>query len=304
MNAIGSARCAGLALAVLVVALSAATPVRAQTGTTAASAPTAPLMRDQLERRLQSTATLVDASSGARQIESSGNADAKAQLGKARELHTQAKAALDGGDLAGADKLLRAVARTMVDAVNAASADQVRARKDRADFDARRESTLALLGAAKRVAAEKGAAARYADVTRRIETLIASADQQAAGGKLGEARQTLDQAYGATRAALATLRGGDTLVRELNFASKEEEFGYEIDRNDTHRMLVTVLLQDRRGGSVDAMVERALADSARLRKQADEQAQRREFEAGVKSLEESTRELQRAIRGAGVYIPG
>jgi hypothetical protein len=41
-----------------------------------------------------------------------------------------------------------------------------------------------------------------------------------------------------------------------------------------------------------------------LRKQADEQAQRREYEAGVKSLEDSTRELQRAIRAAGVYIPG
>jgi hypothetical protein len=41
-----------------------------------------------------------------------------------------------------------------------------------------------------------------------------------------------------------------------------------------------------------------------LRKTAEEQAAKREFDAAVKTLEESTRELVRAIRAAGVYIPG
>jgi hypothetical protein len=285
----------GLALIVLSLAAGAAC---AQP--TAASAPT----RDQVERRLASTATLLTVSSGAKQIEAGSNVDAKLQLTKARELQAQAKGALDRGDPEVANKLLLAAQRTMVEAVNLATSDQVHARKDRTDYDARRESTLALLDAGKRVAAEKGAGPRNADVMRRIESLIASADQLAAAGRLGEARSTLDQAYGATRAAVSGLRGGDTLVRSLHFATKEEEFRYEVDRNDTHRMLVTLLLQDRRGGATDAMIERAVAESARLRQQADEQAQRREYDAGVKSLEDSTRELQRAIRGAGVYIPG
>jgi len=94
-------------------------------------------------------------------------------------------------------------------------------------------------------------------------------------------------------------------VRSLSFTSKEEEYRYEIDRNDTHRMLVTVLLQDKRGAAgVDAMVERSTLAAAALRKAADEQAARREFDAAVKTLEDSTRELVRAIRAAGVYIPG
>jgi hypothetical protein len=246
----------------------------------------------------------VGMSSGAKQVESSGNVDAKIQLTKARELHAQAKIAFDGGDFEAANKLLHASARTMMEAVGMAAADQVHARKDRIDYDARRESTLALLDAGKRVAAEKGAGPRNAELMRRIESLIGSADQLAASGKVAEARPMLDQAYGAARAAVSGMRGGETLVRSLNFANKEEEYRYEIDRNDTHRMLITVLLQDRRSSTVDAMVEHALADSARLRKQAEDQAQRREFDAGVKSLEDSTRELQRAIRGAGVYIPG
>jgi len=66
-----------------------------------------------------------------------------------------------------------------------------------------------------------------------------------------------------------------------------------------------VLLQDKRDAAgVDAMVERSTQAAAQLRKAADEQAARREFDAAVKTLEDSTRELVRAIRAAGVYIPG
>ncbi len=285
--------------------LAAAGPQMALAQAGAAPGASAPQSREQVERRLISTGALVGQSSGARQVEASGNIDAKVQLAKARELHAQAKVMLDGGDVETANKLLHASARTLMEAVGMASAEQVNARKDRIDYDARRESTRALLDAGQRIAVEKGAGPRNAELMKRIDATIAEADRQAAAGRLLEARRTLDQAYGAARAAVNGMRGGETLVRSLNFASKEEEFHYEIDRNDTHRMLVTLLLQDRRGaGSIDAMVERALEASSKLRQVADEQAQRREFDAGVKSLEDSTRELQRAIRAAGVYIPG
>ena len=306
MNAVPS-RCSAhpwrLALAALALAVVAPLAALAQAGGPAGASN--PPTREQVERRLQSTGALVGQSSGAKQIETSANIDAKVQLAKARELHAQAKVMLDGGDVETANKLLHASARTLVEAVGMASADQVHARKDRVDYDARRESTRALLDAGQRIAAEKGAGPRNAELMKRIDAIIAEADHQAGAGNLPEARRTLDQAYGAARAAVSGMRGGETLVRSLNFANKEEEFHYEIDRNDTHRMLVTLLLQDRRGaGSVDAMVERATQTAARLRQQADEQAKRGEFDAGVKTLEDSTRELQRAIRAAGVYIPG
>ena len=91
-------------------------------------------------------------------------------------------------------------------------------------------------------------------------------------------------------------------MRSLHFANKEEEYHYEVDRNDTHRMLVTVLLSDKPAASagVQPLVQRA----AQLRLQAEAAATRSEFSAAIEILEESTRELVRAIRGAGVYIPG
>ena len=276
-----------------------------QTGVRAAD-PAAPVpARDQVERRLVSVATLIESSSGAQQIEASGNAAAQVRRVKARDLHAQATAAFRSGDLARASQLLDEAAQTMFDGVRAASADKVTGAKDRVDFDARMESTRALLDAAKRIAAEKGAGPAAADLARRIETLMNEAARLAAAGRVDQGRVVLDQAYLAAKVAIGGMRGGDTLVRSLSFASKEEEYRYEIDRNDTHRMLVTVLLQDKRGAAgVDAMVERSTLAAAALRKAADEQAARREFDTAVKTLEDSTRELVRAIRAAGVYIPG
>jgi hypothetical protein len=161
-----------------------------------------------------------------------------------------------------------------------------------------------LLEAQKRIAAEKSAGPAAGELTRRVESMMAEAGEMARGGRLADARRTLDQAYLAVKAAIGTLRGGDTVVRSLNFANKAEEYLYEIDRNDTHRMLVQVLLKDKRGSGIDNMVDQSVAAAAKLRAQAEEEASRRDHDTAVKTLEQSTRELVKAIRGAGVYIPG
>jgi hypothetical protein len=289
------------------LALLAALPAPAQSQTSASAPASAPPsnQREQVQRRIVSNTTLVTASSGAKQVEASGNPEALEQLKKARDTLAQAQARFDAGDMDATNKLLYEVAKTMMRAVALASPEQVTGKKERADFDARLESTRTLLDAERRIAQEKGKG--NAELVKKIEGLIAQATQLANGGQLGEGRKLLDQAYGAAKAAIGSMRGGDTLVRSLNFATKEEEFHYEVDRNDTHRMLVQVLLADRRGATgstMDNLVNKAMDEAARLRRQADEMAQRKEFDAGVKTLEDSTRELVKAIRAAGVYIPG
>ena len=115
----------------------------------------------------------------------------------------------------------------------------------------------------------------------------------------------LDEACAVAKMEISDLRGGDTLVRSLHFATKEEEYRYEIDRNDTHKMLVQILLNEKRGTpGIDAMVQKFLEQAAKLRAAAEERAAKKDFEEGVKMLEDSTKELVRAIRGAGIYIPG
>ena len=94
-------------------------------------------------------------------------------------------------------------------------------------------------------------------------------------------------------------------MRSLNFASKEEEYHYELDRNDTHRMLVDVLTKGKTvSAATETMIRDALAEPGRLRGIAETQAAQWELERGIGTLEDSTRALVRAIRAAGVFIPG
>lgn len=260
---------------------------------------TAPMDAGQLEVRRQALETLIERSSAARQIESSAVAAALERRERARDRYREARAALLAGDLATANRLFPQASVLMFEAARLAAPEQITGGKRRIDFDTQLESARSLAAAQKRIVVEKGVA-NGAQTTRDIERLIAQADADAAAGRLESALGAAQQAYLLAKAAISSMRGGDTLVRTLTFASKEEEYVYEVDRNDTHRMLLTVLLDAARAGQAGAAAGRA----AELRTQAEALAKARDHGGAVRQMEESTRELVRAIRGAGVYIPG
>lgn len=256
---------------------------------------------EQLDRRLASVGMLIDSSSAARQIDASGVAAALELRASARALQLQARQAQQAGQVARAGQLLDQAAKTMFLAVRAAAPEQLLRAKLQRDFDSRMDSVNALLGAQKRISAEKNQGADAG-----LEALRTQAAALAAAGKLDEGKVLLDQVYQRIRASIESMRNGDTLVRSLNFASKEEEYRYELDRNDTHAMLVKVLLEEKRGSnaSLDGMVKKYLDQAGALRARAEAKAAGKDYDAGVTLLEDATRELVRAIRSAGVYIPG
>lgn len=257
--------------------------------------------RAQLERRKTSVETLIERSSAAKQVEASGSPAAQAIREKARASHRAAVQAMETGDHARAGQLFDEATRSMVQAVREAAPGPLIEQKARRDYEARLESVKALLAAQKRISSEKSSGAGDT-ATGQVEQLMARAQQLAAENDLLRARSVLDEAYLAVRGSIGGMREGDTLVRSLHFASKEEEYHYEVDRNDTHRMLVTVLLSDKPAAA--AGTEPLMQRAAQLRLQAEAAASRRDFAAAIEFLEQSTRELVRAIRGAGVYIPG
>ena len=71
-------------------------------------------------------------------------------------------------------------------------------------------------------------------------------------------------------------------------------------------MLVDVLLQEKMktNGGIETMVNKFMHRADELRARADEQASDGEYENAVTTLEQSTKEIVRAIRSAGIYIPG
>ncbi len=262
--------------------------------------------REQLERRVQSIATLIETSSAARQIEKSGVAAARERRDNARLIHREAAAALRGDDLPQATKLLDQAAREMMDGARMAKPEQITGEKHKRDFEARLDSARALLAAQKRITQEKSAGAEAQEAARSIERQLGEAQAAAAQGRFEAARPVLDRAYLTARVSIESMRRGDTLVRSLNFASAREEYDYEIDRNETHRMLIDVLLADRKdaAGAMPAAMQPFTENANALRGAAEAQARKGDHAAGIKLLEDSTRELVRAIRSGGIYIPG
>lgn len=255
-----------------------------------------------LARKLQSVATLIETSSAARQIDTSGVAAAREKRDNARLVHREAAAALAAGDADGARRLLDEAAREMMAGVRLARPEQVTAEKTRLDYEARLGSARALLAAQQRITQEKQAGPAAAEAATSIEARIAQAQALAAQGRYEQARPLLDGAYLQARVSIESLRRGDTLVRSLSFASAAEEVAYEVDRNDAHRLLVQVVLSDR--PDMRTMMQPLLDRADGLRATALAAAGRGEHAAAIEQLERSTRELVRAIRAGGLYIPG
>jgi hypothetical protein len=286
-------------------AVATAAEVAPATSQTAPRPPRPPEDAEQLERRLVSVEKLIEKSSAAQQVEASGNAQAQALRSQARELRLQAQAVFKAGSLLEASRLLDQAAQIMFASARLAAPEQLAGDKKKRDFASRLESVKALLAAQKRISAEKKLGAKGTEAINKLEAQVVEANALAAAGKLDQGRALLDQVYFTTKVVIEGLREGDTLVRSLEFATKEDEYLYEVDRNDTHKMLVKVLLDEKRASNanLEGMVKNYLEKAAALREEADALAGKKEFQAAIKLLESSTKELVRAIRGAGVYIP-
>jgi hypothetical protein len=282
------------------IALAAGPPARAQV----ASPSDAVVDPEALGRRLHQVHVLLETSSAAKQVEASANPEALARREQARAIYAEAEKAYRDGMMLQASRLLPEASVRMFEAVRMSAPEQVAAAKARADFDARLESVKSLSAAQKRILAEKPGSPGAAEAAATVDALLAEATREATANRIGSARAALDRAYLVAKAAIGSMRGGDTLVRSLTFASAEEEYRYELDRNDTHRMLVKVLLAEKRDSPGAAAAGPLVDKAADLRTQAERTADRRDWRAAIRLLEDSTRELVRAIRGAGVYIPG
>jgi hypothetical protein len=260
------------------------------------------LDKDQLRMNLESVGKLLTVSSAAKQIDSTKAPEAVTRRDKALDLHRKATAAFESGDLQATNALLMEARSIFFEAVRFAAPEEVRAKQIETDYKSRLESVQALLGAYKRVANEKGSAAKgVADTVGQIEKSVAQAEKLAQARRHQEGLAELDRAYLVAKAGVSGLRSGDTLVRSLNFASKEEEYHYEIDRNNTHQMLLKVLVEEKK--SLDGMIQSYVAKASQLRTQAEAAAAAKDFAAAVRLLEEATTELVKAIRNAGVFIP-
>jgi hypothetical protein len=110
-----------------------------------------------------------------------------------------------------------------------------------ADLKTRIDSTRALAAALKRIADEKNDALA-SSTSALIEPLLEEAQALGLNDRLPQGRVLADQAYGRVKAQIVRLRAGETLVRSLHFANKRDEYRYELERFDAHRMMIGLLV--------------------------------------------------------------
>lgn len=268
-------------------------------------APTVP-GKDQTGARLKFVEKLTEHSSAARQIEASANPEAKARREQARALYAKALSAYSANDYKSATDLSNQALRKMFEAVRLADPDKVLAEKRERDFQNRLASVNALTDAHNRVSQEKAAEDANSKLRQLVDRKVSQAHALRQAGKLVDGRRALDEAYVAINVAIESLRGGDTLVRTLHFDTKEDEYHYEVNRNDTHRMLVDVLLREKMEANegIRKMAQLFIDKAAGTRSKAEALAGEGDYEAAVETMEQSTKEILRAIRSAGIYIPG
>ena len=294
-NAIRLIFAAALTAVVSVSSVMAQSPV-------APPAPTTVPDKAQLEKRLESVKALLETSSAAKQVKANSDPQVKAEYAKALELWQEAKTAHAAGDLAKAQQLLLEAPKMLFAAARHSAPEQVTGDKLKQDYANRRDSVKALLDAQKRISSEKGNVAGAEQVAANVQKMLNDAEEMAKSGKYAEAKAEADKAYLLAKASVGQMRSGDTLVRSLNFANKEEEYKYEHDRNDSLTMLYKVLVEQK--GTPSSMVLDSFKKGQELRGQAENSAAGGDHAGGVKLLEESTSQFIRAIRGAGVFIPG
>ncbi len=259
----------------------------------------------QTQQQAKFVRKLIKVSSAAQKVKASEDINVQSLYRAANDLYQYALVYIDDGNSDAASESLSYAANVMFRAVKLAGKQKVAEDNNHRIFELRLKSVNALLKALQRIGKIKGVEEKIDRLKSTVDTEINTAKTLMKAGKAVGARKVIDKAYVEIKTAISGLRSGDTLVRSLHFATKKDEYLYEIDRNNTHKMLVTLLLGDKmKDPRIRARAQKFLDKAAALRKKAEDYAKNGDYEKAVKTCEESTKQVIRAIRSSGFFIPG
>lgn len=264
-----------------------------------------PATQANTEQKAKFVRNLVTNSQASRSIEGSGNEASKASLNQARALVGDADKDIAGGKFDSADEKLNK-ALEIVQTESRKLSDGTGAAKSSKDAYERRLATVkAMMDAQSRVAKEKALTGNVASKREAITKYMEEAEAYAKLGRYDQANVTLDKAYAAVTQDVSSMRSGDKLVKDLKFDTPHDEYVYEIDRNDSHFMLLKLQLAEKppMGGYAE-QIEALRREADDMRKQAELQGNGKNYPEAIKTLGDSTQKLIRALRMAGAYIPG
>lgn len=261
--------------------------------------------KSAIEKRAENIFKLLNESSGAKQVIEGFDSEAREKRDEALRRYEDARAKIAQGKHKEAGDLLGQSARLMFEAIKLSTPTVMTEQKIIDDYAKRKDSVFALKDAFNRISDENHEEESRQKVNRQLDDLVTLADQLLNNGEVTEARTEMDKAYHLVKVSIEAIRSGQTLVRSLQFDTPKDEYLYEIDRNDTHNMLIGLLVDEKKqSSSMRDRISKNVDEAVSLRKQAETYAGADAYEQAIELLEQSTRQLVKAIRSAGIYIPG
>lgn len=249
--------------------------------------------------------TLLEVSSAAQKVKASKDANVQTFYRAAKELYKNAQKYMAAGDNDAASESLYHSTVMMFQTAKLAEKKQAEDNSDKLILEARLKSVDALMDAMQRISKEKNLQAKTNKITANANMEIEHAIAMMEKGEVEDARKVVDMVYVNIKTAINEMRSGDTLVRSLHFDTPKDEYLYEVDRNETHSMLVMMFLKEKmQDPETMSRVQKFLDRAEQARKTAEAFAQKGDYEQAVKNYEESTGQIIKAIRSAGFYIPG
>jgi hypothetical protein len=236
-------------------------------------------------------------------IANSDSTEAKRLLGAATENCAKAEALVGANNLAGAEPLINealkqitAARRAVADPVPKMSALKLR-------YSQVLDSVQASYAAFERRAKESGKSGAEGGELNRIADIIQSAKVLAAGDQMEPAINTLGSAEKNLLAGMSRLLGATTLDYTHRASTPAEAFEYQLARNRSYASLVPIAVEQMQPKEETLkLIEKNLAENVRLRALAREQADKKDFESALASIDAGTALLQRALALAGLAL--
>ena len=243
-----------------------------------------------LRQKVMLVESMLTRSISTKAILESDNPEAKELLSQAAELAAIAKDNLTQGNLEAAAEGIDEALKTL------SSASSV--------LKKNRKSTLVQRTRYKELSEgiESFRPAHDADADAEIDRLVSDAKAMAANDDYAGANRLLSQAYEKTVTAVALARDNQTIVYSLNFETAADEYAYEVRRFDGNRMVVDMMLEKRKVGSLSELVTKYVADAEGVRESAEADAAAGNYEVAVEKMEEADKHLKRALRLLGIQV--
>lgn len=278
-------------------------PSQAVGGRAGGADPGPALEPEGVARKLKLLETLTRSAKTRARVEQSNNPEAQVHFAAAVSAWKTATVAAADGDMESASTAIGDGYRELTLALRNAEDEPARVQRAARRYDELSGRVFSFAEAFQRIAYEKNDPRIFGLLDQgKLNMLMRDAQSLAARGRHDQANEMLEIAATTVERALSASRDRETLVQQLSFRTRAEEFDYELRRNESYEMLVR-LLEQREGAETGLMETRKVLErNATVRIDAREMFTRGEVEEAIIALEAQSAALARVLRRSGLVF--